>query len=100
MANGEAIGLIETRGIVAAVEACDAALKAANVMVSSAGRLKIVDFGLARWTDRPMSDASTLHTLQTDGMSVGTPYSMAPEQIRGDAANVTTDVFVRDRAPQ
>jgi tetratricopeptide (TPR) repeat protein/predicted Ser/Thr protein kinase len=68
-------------------------LKAANVMVSSAGRLKIVDFGLARWTDRPTSDASTLHTLQTDGMSVGTPYSMAPEQIRGDAANVTTDVW-------
>ncbi|HEY7087815.1 MAG TPA: BMC domain-containing protein [Tepidisphaeraceae bacterium] len=31
MANGEAIGLIETKGIVAAVEACDAALKAANV---------------------------------------------------------------------
>ena len=30
-ANGEAIGLIETKGIVAAVEACDAALKAANV---------------------------------------------------------------------
>ena len=31
MANNEAIGLIETKGIVAAVEACDAALKAANV---------------------------------------------------------------------
>src|SRR5438045_3749680 len=31
MANGEAIGLMETKGIVAAVEACDAALKAANV---------------------------------------------------------------------
>jgi microcompartment protein CcmL/EutN len=31
MANGEAIGLIETKGIVAAVEACDAALKSANV---------------------------------------------------------------------
>jgi ethanolamine utilization protein EutM len=31
MANGEAIGLIETKGIVAAVEALDAALKAANV---------------------------------------------------------------------
>ena len=31
MANAEAIGLIETKGIVAAVEACDAALKAANV---------------------------------------------------------------------
>ena len=31
MANGEAIGLIETKGIVAAVEACDAALKAASV---------------------------------------------------------------------
>ena len=31
MANSEAIGLIETKGIVAAVEALDAALKAANV---------------------------------------------------------------------
>jgi ethanolamine utilization protein EutM len=31
MANAEAIGLIETKGIVAAVEALDAALKAANV---------------------------------------------------------------------
>ena len=31
MANQEAIGLIETKGIVAAVEALDAALKAANV---------------------------------------------------------------------
>ena len=31
MANGEAIGLIETKGIVAAVEGLDAALKAANV---------------------------------------------------------------------
>ena len=31
MAAGEAIGMIETKGIVAAVEALDAALKAANV---------------------------------------------------------------------
>ncbi len=31
MATQEAIGLIETKGIVAAVEACDAALKSANV---------------------------------------------------------------------
>ena len=34
MANGEAIGLIETKGIVAAVEACDAALKAADVRLA------------------------------------------------------------------
>jgi ethanolamine utilization protein EutM len=31
MANGEAIGILETKGIVAAVEGTDAALKAANV---------------------------------------------------------------------
>jgi len=31
MASGEAIGMIETKGIVAAIEATDAALKAANV---------------------------------------------------------------------
>ena len=68
-------------------------LKAANVMVSSNGRLKIVDFGLAGRTDPPGSDASTVHTLRATGVAVGTPYAMAPEQIRGEASTISTDVW-------
>jgi hypothetical protein len=68
-------------------------LKSANVMLSSSGRLKIVDFGLARRTDAPEADAPTLHTYHTTGVAVGTPYAMAPEQIRGDPATVRTDVW-------
>ena len=48
MANGEAIGLIETKGIVAAVEACDAALKAANVNSSSSTK------SAAGWSRSPL----------------------------------------------
>jgi hypothetical protein len=68
-------------------------LKAANVMLSSSGRLKIVDFGLAGRTDPLAADASTVHTLQAAGLAVGTPYAMAPEQIRGEAATIPTDVW-------
>ena len=58
-------------------------LKAANAIVSSSGRLKIVDFGLARRTDALMSDTTTMASVVGPGMLAGTPYAMAPEQVRG-----------------
>ena len=67
-------------------------LKAANAIVSASGRLKIVDFGLARRTDALMSDATTQASIVGVGSAVGTPYAMAPEQVRGLAADARTDL--------
>ena len=67
--------------------------KAANLIVTSAGLLKIVDFGLARRTDAVVADASTLPSLVPRGSAAGTPYAMAPEQVRADATDARTDIW-------
>ncbi|MEK6322948.1 MAG: serine/threonine-protein kinase [Acidobacteriota bacterium] len=48
-------------------------LKAANAIVTRAGRLKIVDFGLARRGDAMMASATTMSSLVPPGAAVGTP---------------------------
>jgi len=64
-------------------------LKAANAIVSTSGRLKVVDFGLARRTNTDVTSFA-----ETDaGMAMGTPYAMAPEQVRGLATDVRTDIW-------
>jgi tetratricopeptide (TPR) repeat protein/predicted Ser/Thr protein kinase len=68
-------------------------VKAANAIISSGGRLKIVDFGLARRTGSATSDATTAATIAGPGLTVGTPYAMAPEQVRGGEAEPRTDVW-------
>ena len=68
-------------------------LKAANAMITSGGRLKVVDFGLARRHDVLTSDATTLGSIAPSGAPVGTPYAMAPEQVRGETADARTDVW-------
>jgi len=68
-------------------------LKAANVILSSSGHLKIVDFGIARRLDPEVSDAATLASVTATGTTIGTPYAMAPEQVRGAHADDRTDVW-------
>jgi eukaryotic-like serine/threonine-protein kinase len=63
---------------------CD--LKPANVVVA-AGRVKLVDFGIAR--QRP-TDADATVTLPTPR---GSPGYMSPEQVQGRAADVRSDIF-------
>jgi TolB-like protein/Tfp pilus assembly protein PilF/predicted Ser/Thr protein kinase len=66
--------------------------KAANAIVTDDGRLKIVDFGLAKRGD-PGGTGTTAVTLVPSGVAAGTPASMAPEQVRGEPADARTDVW-------
>jgi TolB-like protein/tetratricopeptide (TPR) repeat protein/predicted Ser/Thr protein kinase len=68
-------------------------LKAANAMITTGARLKVVDFGLARRHDALTTDATTLGSIAQAGAPVGTPYAMAPEQVRGEPADARTDVW-------
>jgi len=61
-------------------------IKPSNIMVSGDGRIKLMDFGIAR----PIT-ASLLTT--TDGGVVGTIQYMAPEQLNGTDVDVTTDIY-------
>ncbi len=81
-------------------------LKPCNVMLPRDGRLRVVDFGLAKVTaepaaavsedDEPSADASlVLEPVGVTGVRGvrGTPAYMAPEQWYGDAATGATDVW-------
>src|SRR5262245_57271193 len=73
-------------------------LKPANVMLTRAGRVKVLDFGLAKIT-RANTDLQNTHTatisgpLSGMGEVVGTVPYMAPEQILGEPADARTDLF-------
>ncbi len=77
-----------------------------NVLIGRDGRVRVMDFGLARSADRgdvapeptsakaTVSESRTLSsTLTRTGTLLGTPAYMAPEQLRGGAANARSDVF-------
>ena len=73
-------------------------VKPENVMVRSDGVVKVLDFGIARRAGGgadPHADTQTpaLPTLTVEGVKLGTPVYMAPEQIRGDALDGRTDQF-------
>jgi serine/threonine protein kinase len=69
-------------------------LKPENVMRTADGRLKILDFGLARLDTPSNASAPPVRALATlPGILLGTPAYMAPEQLNGQPADARTDVF-------
>ena len=71
-------------------------LKPSNLMLTAEGRLKVLDFGLAKLQAAPDGDsdsrAETLG-LTHDGLVVGTAAYMAPEQVEGEPVDHRADIF-------
>jgi serine/threonine protein kinase len=68
-------------------------LKSANVVISSAGHAKVLDFGLAGYTPRGAERTSVQTTLTDAGEIAGTPSYMAPEILRGEPASERSDIW-------
>ncbi len=67
-------------------------LKPGNIMLTRDGRVKILDFGLARQDRAHGVDCTTMEASHP-GMIMGTPGYMSPEQVRGEPTDARSDVF-------
>jgi eukaryotic-like serine/threonine-protein kinase len=89
----EALDAAHERGIV------HRDLKPANIKVTSTGLVKVLDFGLAKAVvgddaGPETLDASTVAAFAThEGLVVGTPAYMSPEQMRGESVDKRTDIW-------
>jgi len=61
-------------------------LKPSNLQLDIAGRIHILDFGISKTVD--FADG-----LTRPGESLGTPYYMSPEQIRGEVCDARSDLY-------
>src|SRR5579871_4190658 len=71
-------------------------LKPENLFITDDGRVKILDFGLAKFTRPELSesaDAPTMQVATEAGMVMGTVGYMSPEQVRGKPADARSDIF-------
>ncbi|HET8646478.1 MAG TPA: serine/threonine-protein kinase, partial [Vicinamibacteria bacterium] len=69
-------------------------LKPSNVMLGPGGRVKVLDFGVAKTVVRRDGGPPAIpHTATAPGEVLGTAPYMSPEQVRGDEVDARTDVW-------
>jgi serine/threonine-protein kinase len=74
----EALDYVNSRGIV------HRDIKPENIHLDPNGRVKLMDFGIAKTADL---------SLTKTGMTMGTPYYMAPEQVTGKPVTAMVDIY-------
>jgi eukaryotic-like serine/threonine-protein kinase len=72
-------------------------LKPANVMVNESGSVKVLDFGLAKLTEKAVAENAGTVTFEPagtdEGMILGTVSYMSPEQAEGKKVDARSDIF-------
>jgi len=79
---GDALAHAHARGVI------HRDIKPDNILLDATGRVLVTDFGIAK-----AAEAASGSQLTTEGMVVGTPQYMSPEQATGDSVDARSDVY-------